>query len=183
MDIVIKEISKTRFATKSGTVMWKREKENVKILTKKMKLYIIITVVKAIWVVLIVHQNILQIMRRTKKHILLMMVILIMAIGMLLMILLFSLLNQIEALITSLVMRVLKKISYWYLCLYEEDMFALVPKNMCLIDSATTYTIFKSNKIFSCLIILDINVNIIYSTTNICEGSERAIILLPRSWI
>jgi len=60
-------------------------------------------------------------------------------------------------------------------------MFALVPKNMCLIDSATTYTIFKSNKIFSCLIILDINVNIIYSTTNICEGSERAIILLPRS--
>jgi len=25
-------------------------------------------------------------------------------------------------------------------------MFALVPKDMCLIDSATTYTILKSNK-------------------------------------
>jgi len=29
----------------------------------------------------------------------------------------------------------------------------------------------------------DINVSIIYSTTNIFEGSRRAIILLPRSWI
>ena len=31
-------------------------------------------------------------------------------------------------------------------------MFALVPKDMCLIDNATTYTILKSNKFFSCLI-------------------------------
>jgi len=88
-----------------------------------------------------------------------------------------------EALITSLIMRVLKKISYWYLRLYEKWMFALVPKDMCLIDIATTYTIFKSNKIFFCLIMWDIDVSIIYSTINIFEDSRKAIILLPRSWI
>jgi len=60
-------------------------------------------------------------------------------------------------------------------------MFALVPKDMCLIDSAPTYTILKSNKFFSCLIMQDINVSIIYSTTNIFEDSRRATILLPRS--
>ena len=59
-------------------------------------------------------------------------------------------------------------------------MFALVPKDMCLIDSATTYTILKSNKFFSCLIVRDINVSIIYSTTNIFEGFRKTIILLPR---
>ena len=51
-------------------------------------------------------------------------------------------------------------------------MFALVPKDMCLIDSATTYTILKSNKFFCCLIMQDINVSIIYSTTNIFEDSQ-----------
>jgi len=76
-----------------------------------------------------------------------------------------------------------KKISYWYLRLYEKLMFALVPKDICLIDSATTYTILKSNKFFSCLIMWDIDVSMIYSTTNIFEDSRRAIILLPRSWI
>ena len=60
-------------------------------------------------------------------------------------------------------------------------MFALVPKVICLIDSVITYTILKTNKFFSCLIMRDINVSIIYSTTNIFEGSRRAIILLPRS--
>ena len=60
-----------------------------------------------------------------------------------------------------------KKISYWYLCLYEKWMFALVPKDMCLIDSATTYTILKGNKFFSCLIMWYIDVSIIYSTTYI----------------
>jgi len=54
-------------------------------------------------------------------------------------------------------------------------------EDMCLIDSATTYTILKSNKFFSCFIMRDINVSIIYSTTNIFEGPERAIILLLRS--
>jgi len=55
----------------------------------------------------------------------------------------------------------------------DEDMF--------LIDSATTYTILKSNKFFFCLIMRDIKVSIIYITTNIFEGSGRAIILLPKS--
>jgi len=62
-------------------------------------------------------------------------------------------------------------------------MFALVPKDMRLIDSATTYTILKSNKFFFCLIMWDIDVSIIYSTTNIFEDFRRAIILLLRSWI
>jgi len=53
--------------------------------------------------------------------------------------------------------------------------------DMCLIDIAITYTIIKSNKFSSCLVMRDINISIIYSTKNICEGSERAIILLPRS--
>jgi len=52
---------------------------------------------------------------------------------------------------------------------------------VCPIDSATTYTILKSNKFFSCLIMRDINVSIIYSSTTIFEGSGRAIIFLPRS--
>jgi len=56
-------------------------------------------------------------------------------------------------------------------------------EDMCLIDSAITYTILKSNKFFSYLVMWDINVSIIYSTTNIFECSKRAIILIPRSWI
>jgi len=58
-------------------------------------------------------------------------------------------------------------------------MLALAP----MIRSATTYTILKSNTFFFGLVMWDINVSIIYSTTNIFEDSERAIILLPRSWI
>jgi len=54
-------------------------------------------------------------------------------------------------------------------------------EDMCPIDSATTYTILKSNTFFSCLVMRDINVSIIYITTYIFEGSRRAIILLPRS--
>ena len=50
----------------------------------------------------------------------------------------------------------------------------------CLIDSATTHTILKSNKFFSCLVIWEVNVSTISSTTNIIEGSGRATILLPR---
>jgi len=65
----------------------------------------------------------------------------------------------------------------------KNECFALVPKDMRLIDSTTTYTILKSNKFFSCLIMWDIDVSIIYSTTNIFEDSKRATILLPRSWI
>jgi len=65
LDMVIKIISKTHFVTRSSTIMWKKEKGKCENIDKKMKVYIIITMVKAIWVVLIVHQSILQIMRRT----------------------------------------------------------------------------------------------------------------------
>jgi len=52
--------------------------------------------------------------------------------------------------------------------------------DICLIDSATTYTIFKSNKLFSCLLMREVNVSVISGITNIIEGSGRAIVLLPR---
>jgi len=53
-------------------------------------------------------------------------------------------------------------------------------EDICLIDSATTYTILKSNKFFSCLVMREFNVSTISRTTNIIEGSGRATILLPR---
>jgi len=53
-------------------------------------------------------------------------------------------------------------------------------ENICLIDSATTHTILKSNKFFSCLVMQEINVSTTSSTTNIIEGSGKAIVLLPR---
>jgi len=56
-------------------------------------------------------------------------------------------------------------------------------KDVCLINSATTHTILKSNKFCSCLVMRELNISIISSTTNIFEGSKRAIILLPRSLI
>jgi len=51
---------------------------------------------------------------------------------------------------------------------------------MCLADSATTHTILKSNKFFSCLVMREVNVSTISGTTNIVECSGRATILLPR---
>jgi len=48
--------------------------------------------------------------------------------------------------------------------------------DMYLINSATTYTIIKSNKVFSCLVMRDINVSIIYSIINICEGSLKELL-------
>ena len=54
-------------------------------------------------------------------------------------------------------------------------------EDLCLADSATTHTILKSNKFFSCLVIRKVNVSTISSTTNIIEGSGRTIVLLPRS--
>jgi len=53
-------------------------------------------------------------------------------------------------------------------------------EDICLIDSVTTHTILKSNKFFSRLVMREVNVSIIFGTTNIIEGSGRAIILLPR---
>jgi len=78
-----------------------------------------------------------------------------------------------EALITSLIMRVLKKSHIDIYDYMKKRMFALVPKDICLIDSATTYTILKSNTFLSCLIMRDINVSIIYSTTNIFEDCKE----------
>jgi len=51
---------------------------------------------------------------------------------------------------------------------------------MCLIDSATTQTILKSSKFFSCLVMREVNVSTISGTTNIIEGFGRDIVLLPK---
>jgi len=53
-------------------------------------------------------------------------------------------------------------------------------EDLCLADSATTYTIFKSNKFFSCLVMREANVSTISGTTNIIEGFGRTTVLLPR---
>jgi len=60
-------------------------------------------------------------------------------------------------------------------------MLTLAPMMMiCLIDSATTHTIIKSNEFFSCLVMREVNVSIISGIINIIKGSRRAIVLLPR---
>ena len=56
-------------------------------------------------------------------------------------------------------------------------------EDICLINSATTHTILKSNNFFSCLVMREVNVSIISNTTNIFEDSRRAIILVPRALI
>ena len=53
-------------------------------------------------------------------------------------------------------------------------------EDLCLADKATTHTILKSNKFFSCLVMREVNVSTISGTTNIIEGSRRATVLLPR---
>ena len=60
-----------------------------------------------------------------------------------------------------------KKISYWYLRLYEEQMFLalVIMMRMCVLLIVQQLIQFSGVIIFS------------------LEGSERAIILLPRSWI
>jgi len=93
--------------------------------------------------------------------------------------------GHMETLITSLVIgyeSVKKNLILIFMFIWRTNVCTST-KGYCLIDSATTYTILKSNKFFSCLIMRDINVSIIYSTTNIFESSGRTIILLPRSWI
>ena len=56
-------------------------------------------------------------------------------------------------------------------------------EDICLINSATTHIILKSNNFFSCLVMREVNVSIISNTTNIFEDSRRAIILVPRALI
>ncbi|CAN1247782.1 hypothetical protein LINPERPRIM_LOCUS6489 [Linum perenne] len=51
---------------------------------------------------------------------------------------------------------------------------------MCIIDSASTHTIFKDKKYFSYLVMREANVSTISGSTNLIEGSGRANVLLHR---
>ncbi|KAG4126123.1 hypothetical protein ERO13_D10G138150v2, partial [Gossypium hirsutum] len=51
--------------------------------------------------------------------------------------------------------------------------------DICLADSATTYTILKKKK-YSHLTISDAHINTISGSSKLIEGSERTIILLPK---
>jgi len=53
-------------------------------------------------------------------------------------------------------------------------------EDMCLADNATTHTILKSNKFFSCLVMREVNVSTIFSTINIIKSFGRSTILIPR---
>ena len=52
--------------------------------------------------------------------------------------------------------------------------------NICIVDSATTHSIFKDVKYFSLLHMGESNVTTISDNIKIIEGSEKAQILLPR---
>ena len=51
--------------------------------------------------------------------------------------------------------------------------------DICLLDSATTYTILKDKRYFSYLVMKEANVNTISGSTRLIEGSGRANLLLP----
>ena len=53
-------------------------------------------------------------------------------------------------------------------------------EDFCLVDSATTHTILKDKKYFQILKLCKANVNTISSSSNLIEGSRRAIIMLPK---
>ena len=53
-------------------------------------------------------------------------------------------------------------------------------ENFCLADSATTHTILKDKKYFQSLILCKANVNTILGSSNLIEGSGRAIIMLSK---
>jgi len=125
-------------------------------------------------------------MRRTYKHTLLMkMVILIMTILMLLIWILLIFFAKPNGSIDHLISyESVKKIILIFTFIWKTNVGnSTNDEDMCLIDNATTYTILKNNKLFSCLIMWNIKISIICSTPNIFEGSGKAIILLPRSWI
>ncbi|PIN07745.1 hypothetical protein CDL12_19688 [Handroanthus impetiginosus] len=52
-------------------------------------------------------------------------------------------------------------------------------EEICLADSATTHTILRNKKYFSCLMMREANVTTISGSTNLIEGSRKANILLP----
>jgi len=66
VDMVIKEISKRNFINRSGTRMRKRKKKGVKIMAKRLKIYVTVVVVKVIGPVPVIHQSIL--LNSTKNH-------------------------------------------------------------------------------------------------------------------
>ena len=51
--------------------------------------------------------------------------------------------------------------------------------DICIADSATTYTIFKNKKYFSHLTLGEVNVNTRSDNTKLIESFKRANILLP----
>ena len=53
-------------------------------------------------------------------------------------------------------------------------------EDFCIANSATTHTILKNEKYFKILKLCKANVNTISSSSNLIEGSERAIIILPK---
>ena len=53
-------------------------------------------------------------------------------------------------------------------------------EDLCLADSATTYTILKSKKYFSTLTMLKANVNTISDSINLIEGFGKANLILHR---
>ena len=56
----------------------------------------------------------------------------------------------------------------------------MMGEDFCLVDSATTYTIFKDKKYFQQLSLSKAYVNTISGSSNLIEGSERANFILPK---
>ncbi|PIN04101.1 hypothetical protein CDL12_23366 [Handroanthus impetiginosus] len=52
-------------------------------------------------------------------------------------------------------------------------------EELCLTDNATTHTILRNEKYFSCLVMKEANVNTISGSTKLIEGFGKANILLP----
>ena len=56
----------------------------------------------------------------------------------------------------------------------------ITSEDFCLANSATTHMILKDKKYFQSLILCKANVNTILGSSNLIEGSRRAIIMLPK---
>ena len=60
------------------------------------------------------------------------------------------------------------------------NLISINPEELCLLDSATTHTIFRNDKYFSSLVMQKANVQTISGSINLIEGSGRANVLLPK---
>ena len=56
----------------------------------------------------------------------------------------------------------------------------MTSEDFCLADNVTTYTILKDKKYFQSLKLCKANVNTISGSSNLIEGSGKAIIMLPK---